>query len=355
MMKTVIWIVVTGALWVSALSCGTRGSRTPVAGPGEVLVSVGDTVIAVPTGYAPEDSIAYIENVLLRHGSITTDQLLGLTEIHTLDPDSLHFEYYTPMDMDALKVANRFMRMHHAASGNADDELAWVDAVRTILADYCIANGRSKEEALEDLLSAIGYLSVGAQFEMNRYAYVEASVEYFRALDANKAFLEAVPDGTLRDLLTEEYRCWNRLNETRFSAYVNIIRSEDHYSMLPMELEFAYGAYAKCRREFVEVDRSIVDGGRKYALQHPVVRMAQWNAFLSERLWLPEGYDTIMDDNEHINEDVALQFKQAVEAWLDARHAVTRYYCGDKGESYDNAMADYHWVVVNSADDTEMD
>ena len=318
-----------------AISCGVRLNKAVKPAP-----------VEVPSGLSPEDSIAYIENSRLVAGEISVEDLLGLSEIHTL------FPYYdaelTHRDSSALRQMNRFMRMQYAALGNPEDELRWVEAVNQSLADYCAEFGVEKEQALQDMMASVGHYEMGSQREMNQWCYFSSSVAYYRTLNAYSALLEDVQDPAIHKLLVEEYRAWNRLNKERHNVYVNVQRAGEHYSALPMECESQFEAYVAKRMEDLTIERSILLSGDSYMRQHPVVRSAEWNAYLKDPLWWPVDYDEESGGNEEA--DMVVKFKKAVEAWLDVRHAVMRALPAEQAASYDNLTADYHWAIVNETD-----
>ena len=94
-------------LCISMLSaCGGRSAS------GSDDINPRDTV-TVPEGITGEDSVAYIENAVLKD-HISMNDFLELAEVHQLE-DRLflyHDSIATPRDKAAMRLANRFMRMH---------------------------------------------------------------------------------------------------------------------------------------------------------------------------------------------------------------------------------------------------
>lgn len=297
-------------MFSATLSCGRNTGNHPVT-----------PSIDVPSGLSQEDSIAYIENERYKDVTVTAEDLLGLGEIHTLYP--YENRVMTRRDSAALQQMNRLMRMQYVAAGNPDSELAWAEAVNRSLGAYCKEFDISKKEALEDLLESVSH-----------YAYC--------------ALICDIQDAKLRKLLMSEYRAWNRLNRERHNVYVNVQHDGEHYSSQPMDFEERFEAYANKRLQDLSIERAILLEDGAYSQQHPVVRSAEWDAYLKNPLWWP------VDCNEESSEDenvkMIVRFKKNVQDWLDVRHSIKRALPPKQEEAYDRLTADYHWVIVNEAD-----
>ena len=320
-------------------ACGGKKSS---AGEGQTDVSATET--AVPKGLSEEDSIAYIENHTIT-SPVTAEQLLSLREVHTLDPEEHLLSLLDKRGKDALRLANRFMRMQYVAMGDPDDEMQWVKAVGVILAEYAGRYHISEAEALEEMRGSYGYLEAGTQPEINRWVYIEASVDYYKTLLAYKSFLDGIRDNPLRSLLTDEYRAWVRMNHARHEAYTYKRVNTEYYSALPMELEGMFSGCAVYRMQLLDIESDILHTGKMYVLQHPVVKTADWNEYIRQLMSIAEG----TEDEEEADSDRHLvkELDKTVKNWIAARQAVARYLPEEKGTSYDNLTADYHWAITN--------
>jgi hypothetical protein len=129
-------ITISLFLFTSAflVACGGRSAS------GSDDINPRDTV-TVPEGITGEDSITYIENVVLKD-HITVSDFLELAEVHELEKRLFlyHDSISTPRDKAAMRLANRFMRMHFVAiSGNAISKLQWAMAVNAVLDTFRVA------------------------------------------------------------------------------------------------------------------------------------------------------------------------------------------------------------------------
>lgn len=335
-MRKIIAILLMGIL----VSCGNwKGKK-----------NTGD-MIALPPDLPPVDSMVFIENERFKDGPVTVEDLLDLSEIHTLYP--YEDAEQTNRDSSAFRLMNRLMRMQYVASGNPDNELNWAEAVNLSLAAYSKEFGIDEEQALADLIHSIDHYGIGTQWEMNQYCRCEASLAYFRTLYTYQRLLSDIPDVGFRELLQEEYRAWNRLNKDRHDVYVNVQRAGEHYSALPMEFEAQYEAYVTKRRDYLDIERSILLTGGSYQQQHPVVQSAEWNAYLKNPLWWPIDSDEESGENETVEKIV--KFKKAVEEWLEIRHRINSVLSPSQAKSYDNLTADYHWTILNEDDGFDLD
>lgn len=346
-----------GIIVLSALilvSCGQRAGKTTslcVSEPFFHAEGQIDSMAAIVKMLDKEDSTAIVENAVIKSKSIITAQdLLSLRPVHSLESDSDNIVRILATPDKGLRLANRFMRMHYASGGTPDNELVWVDAVQRMFAQYCKKNNCAEEQAWKDFMDGIDFLACGTQPEINRYCYVTASVEYYRALAANKVLIDVVKDHRLKALLLEEYRTWNELNGYRQSAFVHIRMAGQHYSALPMNFEGNYAAQAILRKENMALEREILMNGKPYELQHEVVTTAIWQDYLSNRLSYNPDAVYEKDTEPEVAQRIARGLDESVTKWLAARHEITRYLTEPKATYYDNMTADYHWVITNEAE-----
>ena len=303
-----------------------------------------DTVLVMPDDLDAEEQVTFIENQVMI-SPLTSAELLSLAPIHTLDPWQEWAEALPERQWDAIRMANRFMRMQFVAMGEPEDELQWVAAVRTVLREYADKYHVTEADALDSLLESMDYLAAGTQADINQYCFISASTEYYRTLDTYLRLLEQQKDAALKGLLYDEYAAWNRLNKLRHEAYVEIMRAGEWYSALPMEFEDMYAAYAQERREVLEKEQAVLYRGGTCTRQHPVVRTADWNHYLEHKL---HNYDSKYAPLAHDVDSTA-------RAWIAIRQNIARQLPQKQGEAYDNLTADYHWVITNSDEHVPME
>ena len=344
--------ILTLVLIIIVASCGQRSRGAQSAFPlDKQLNEKEDSLAAIEQMLEQEDSSAAIENAAIAAlRTISADDLLALRPVHSLESDSDNVVRILATPDKGLRLANRFMRMHYASDGTPDNELVWVDAVQRMFAQYCEKNNCAEEQAWKDFMDGIDFLACGTQPEINRYCYVTASVEYYRALAANKALIDVVKDHRLKALLLEEYRTWNELNGYRQSAFVHIRMAGQHYSALPMDFEGNYAAQAILRKENLALEREILLNGKPYELQHEVVTTAIWQDYLTNRLFYHPDVVYETDTESEVAQRIVRGLDESVAKWLAARHEITRYLTEPKATYYDNMTADYHWVITNEAE-----
>ena len=321
-----------------------------------------DTV-QVPEGYTGEDSIAYIENALLK-SPISAEDLLALAEVHSLQESLYNYDrddedYPTPSvshrDSAALRLANRFMRMHNAVDekGAALDQLAWVAAVDAILDTF-----RSEvpdlpaDSALGEITRVMDKFSSLTQSEMNMMCYVESSVEAYRTLKDYSQWLTEVPS-RLAELARDEYAAWYNLNKDRFTFWRDVSYRQEWYSMKPMEVESYYMNLMENRRAELALERGIIMGGKSYRQQGRTVTTVQWERWIEENS-VPEDLDLLQDfdttripTQEFVTKCVS-SLKASFAHWLKARQALAAALPEEQGTSYDNLTADIHSRIVGA-------
>ena len=316
---------------------GTQFSNLPLSPEIHARLDSMKTKPEIPEGLTKEEQIAYIENNVLTT-PVSVSELLALQPVHTLDPDECEWKYISDAGWEKIRLMNRFMRMQYVALGDPMDELNWAMATQVILADYATHFGITKEQAVDSIMDASAYLSGGTQYDINQYIYVMSSMAYYKTLAAYLTLIEDMP-AKLQPLLYDEYTAWNKMNKTRHSAYVDILRAGEHYSALPMELEGVYEAYAEKRTQLLKIEKQILFAGKEYHIQHPVVKTADWEHYLY-RLKNQSADDEALALVQELNENVR--------TWINARQKIARSLPPSEGTSYDNVTADYHWAIVNA-------
>ena len=166
----------------------------------------------------PRDTVTVA--VLKDH--ISMNDFLELAEVHQLE-DRLflyHDSIATPRDKAAMRLANRFMRMHYVAiSGNAESKLQWAMAVNAVLDTFRVSvPSLPKDSALNEIIRVADKYSSETQSEMNFQCYIHSSIDYYRTIEAYRQWIQAVPSD-IRLLAQEEYEAWHDLNSARFTLW----------------------------------------------------------------------------------------------------------------------------------------
>lgn len=340
-----------------------------------------DTV-QVPEGITGEDSIAYIENAVIQ-SPISAEDLLNLAEIHTFDHwmevwlehkkdvyESLKETDMNKSELDeisqrlivthsdscAIRLTNRFMRMHHVVDMNGDamDKLQWAVAVNAIIDTFCTdVPNADRDSALNYIIALFNKFSPLNQPDMNLECYVESSIDYYYTIEAYRKWLENVPDN-LKSLAQEEYKAWHDLNEARFSMWRDVSSTQSCYSAKLMEIEVYYQNLAENRRAELAVERDIVIKGQPYKQKGKTVTTKQWEKWIVERsrpedygLIMEFGYDHYLPSDSTVTECVSA-LKETFSRWLKARQALAAALPKDQGISYDNLTADIHSRIVGA-------
>ena len=349
-MKTRIIVLLFAILMVAA--CGQKGGGFDPR----------DTV-QVPECLTGEDSIAYIENMLVK-SPISAEDLLNLQEVHDLDlwlEQCLQNEYanhivLTHRDSCVLRMANRFMRMHHLVdiNGDAMDKLQWAVAVNTIIDTFCAPVPEvGRDMAIDEITRLFNDIASPVQSDLNLQSYVMSSIDYYRTFDAYRRWLERVPDN-LKEVAKEEYIAWHDLNEARFSMWRDVSSTQSCYSAKLMEIEVYYQNLAENRRAELAVEWDIVIKGHPYKQKGKSVTTKQWEQWIVERsrpedydLIMEFGYDHYMPSDSTVTECVSA-LKETFSRWLKARQALAAALSNDQGISYDNLTADIHSRIVGA-------
>ena len=354
MKKTRIALLLFAILMVAA--CGQKGGGFDPR----------DTV-QVPECLTGEDSIAYIENTLVK-SPISAEDLLSLQEVHTLDSwleQCLQYEdaagiVITYRDSCALRMANRFMRMHHLVDMNGDamDKLQWAVAVNAIIDSFCAQVPEvGRDTAIDDITRLFNKIASPVQMDLNLQSYVMSSIDYYRTFDAYRRWLERVPDN-LKEVAKEEYVAWHDLNEARFAMWRDVSLTREWYSMKPMQIEFYYQNLSENRRAELAIERDIILEGKLYKQKGKTVTKKQWEQWIKDHS-RPEDYDDVVEYNgsyEDLPSDSTVvacttALRQTFSRWLAARQALAAALPEDRGTSYDNLTADIHSRLVGKLPD----
>lgn len=330
-----------------------------------------DTVV-VPEGYTGEDSIAYIENTILQ-SPISAEDLLGLAEVHSIEDRLINYNNFekakelehnecyfaTRRDSAAMRLANRFMRMANLVNmnGNANDKLQWAMAVNATLDIFRVSEPSvASDSVVDEIVRVVDRFSSQTQSEMNFQSYVEATVDYYRTIEAYRMWLLAVPTD-LKSLFQEEYEAWHDLNEARFAFWNDVSYVQEWYSMKPMEIEGYYEYLSSNRRAELEQERNVILTGKAYTQKGQTVTAEQWENWIEEHS-VPEDVDLLkeMDRTDYIPSDSLVAdhvstLKSTFSRWLAARHAIAAALPKEKGFYYDNITADIHSRMIGKLDE----
>ncbi len=329
--------------------------------------------VVVPEGITGEDSIAYIENAIVK-SPISVEDLLNLSEVHSVEdrlfrcnnleeageyPEDVDEFLPTPRDSAAMRLANRFLRMVNLVSmnGNASDKLQWALAVNAVLDTFRVAMPSvPSDSALWEITRVVDKFSSQTQSELNFECYVNATVDYYLTIESYRQWLAAVPNG-LKALVQEEYEAWHDLNEARFAFWNDVSYQQEWYSMKPMEIEGYYMYLSSNRRAELNIERDIITAGTSYLQQGTTVTTSQWDEWIEEHS-VPEDIDILreMGRDDCIPSDSLVTervntLKTAFSRWLAARQAVSAALPSEQGKCYDNTTADIHCRIVGGLDD----
>ena len=187
------------------VACGGRS-----ASGSDSDVNPRDTV-KVPEGYTGEDSIAYIENAVLK-SNITAEDLLSLAEVHSVEdrlfdynneekaednPEYAKAHMVTHRDSSALRLVNRIMRMNELVkqNGKANDKLQWAIAVNAAIDTFLVNEPTiRKGRVFEEIERVTSKFSSDTQTEMNFISYIYATLDYYQTIEAYRQWLQAVPE-----------------------------------------------------------------------------------------------------------------------------------------------------------------
>ena len=306
------------------VACGGRS-----ASGSDSDVNPRDTV-KVPEGYTGEDSIAYIENAVLK-SNITAEDLLGLAEVHSVEgmlfdynneekaednPEYAKEHIVTHRDSSALRLVNRIMRMNELVkkNGKANDKLQWAIAVNAAIDTFLVNEPTiRKGQVFEEIERVTSKFSSDTQSEMNFISYIYATLDYYRSIEAYRQWLQAVPKD-IRQLAQEEYEAWHDLNDARFNLWNDVSYRREWYSMKPLEIEGYYTNLSENRRAELDVERDII-------------------------LNMLEKNDTRIPSDSIVTDRVNT-LKTTFARWLKARQDLAAALPREQGDSYDYLTAD---------------
>ena len=332
----------------------------------ETKINPRDTV-QVPEGFVGDDSIAYIEDVVVRSPILASD-LLSLAEQHKVEDMMLNYgktedgSGYSPerqealtithRDSAALRLANRFLRMTDLvrSNGNATDRLQWVEAVHAAIDTFQIAVPAVPHDSImNEMLHLMEKFCLETQMELNFQSHMYSMIDYYSTIEAYMQWMEDAPSD-LSELVGEEYKAWHGLNEARFAFWNDVSYRREWYSMKPMEINGYYEYLSSNRRAELEVERAIILDGKPYRQKGKTVSSREWNEWI-EAHSVPEDYEIYKDVSDMIPADSVVtnrvnSLKSAFAQWLAARQALAAALPKDKGVSYDNLTADIHSRII---------
>ena len=359
-MKRTIFTILSAIVLMSA--CGGQSINT-----GSTF-DPRDTV-NVPEGLTGEDSIAYIENMIVKSPISATD-LLGLAEIHTVqdrlfhcyeeagcpvyDPYSREDHQTERRDSAAMSLANRLIRMANLVNinGDADDKLQWAIAVNAAVDSFHVAvPSLPLDSVIPDINRVVNKFSNDTQSEMNFIAYVDATVDYYRTIEAYRRWLSDVPS-SLKSLMQNEYVAWHNFNDARFAFWRDVSYNQEWYSMKPMEIEGYYENLSTNRRAELDVERSIIIEGKPYFQKGKTVTSAQWEKWITDHS-VPEDIDLMkeMEREEDLPSDSLVMdrvntLKSSFSRWMEARKAIAAALPKKQGISYNNLTTDIYCRLI---------
>lgn len=358
-MKRTIFTILSAIVLMSA--CGGQSINT-----GSTF-DPRDTVI-VPEGLTGEDSIAYIENMIVK-SPISATNLLGLAEVHSVedrlflygdlgrprnDPNCREDPQTEHRDSAAMRLANRLLRMGNLVNmnGNAGDKLQWAVAVNATIDTFLVAVPYLPEDSVILEIGRVVYkFSNQTQSELNFMCYVDAMVDYYRTIESYRQWLSVVPKN-LKPLIQEEYEAWHDLNESRFAFWNDVSYRREWYSMKPMEIEGYYENLSANRRAELQLERGIIEDGKTYNQKGNTVTSAQWEQWITDHS-VPEDIDLMkeMEREEELPSDSLVMdrvntLKSSFSQWMKARKAIAAALPKQQGISYDNLTTDIYCRLI---------
>ena len=327
-----------------------------------------DTVV-VPEGLTGEDSIAYIENMIVKSPISATD-LLRLAVVHSVqerlfhcyeeagcpvyDPYSREDHQTERRDSAAMSLANRLIRMADLVSlnGDANDKLQWAVAVNAAIDSFHVAvPSLPIDSVISDISRVVSKFSNDTQSELNFIAYVDGIVDYYRTIEAYRQWLSEVPSN-LKSLMQNEYVAWHNFNEARFAFWRDVSYNQEWYSMKPMEIEGYYENLSTNRRAELDVERSIISDGKPYFQKGKMVTSAQWEQWITDHS-IPEDIDLMkeMEREEDLPSDSLVMdrvntLKSSFSRWMEARKAIAAALPKKQGISYNNLTTDIYCRLI---------
>ena len=359
-MKRAIFFILSTIILLSA--CGGQSALNA-----ESTFDPRDTV-NVPEGLTGEDSIAYIENMIVKSPIMAAD-LLGLAEVHSVeerlflygdlgrplnDPDYREDPQTEHRDSAAMRLANRFMRMGNLVNmnGNANDKLQWAVAVNAAIDTFLVAVPYLQSDSVIHEIGRVVYkYSNQTQGELNFMCYVDAMVDYYRTIESYRQWLASAPTSQ-KPLIQKEYEAWHDFNEARFAFWNDVSYRQEWYSMKPMEVEGYYENLSANRRAELQQERDIIENGKTYHQNGKAVTSAQWEQWIIDHS-VPEDAEDMKElgredelPSDSIVTDRVNALKTAFSRWMSARKAIAAALPKQQSISYDNLTADIHCRII---------
>ena len=327
-----------------------------------------DTV-NVPEGLTGEDSIAYIENAILK-SPISAADLLGLAEVHTVqdrlfhcyeeagcpvyDPYSREDHQTERRDSAAMSLANRLIRMADLVSlnGGANDKLQWAIAVNAAIDSFHIAvPSLPIDSVISEINRVLSKFSNDTQSELNFRWYVKATVDYYQTIEAYRQWLSEVPSN-LKSLMQNEFVAWHDFNEARFAFWRDVSYNQEWYSMKPMEIEGYYENLSANRRAELKIERGIILEGKPYLQKGKTVTTSQWEKWITDHS-VPEDIEYLRNEfwKDRIPSDSIVSnrvnaLKSSFSQWIGARKAIAKALPQEQSKWYDNMTSDIFCRLV---------
>ena len=285
------------------VACGGRS-----ASGSDSDVNPRDTV-KVPEGYTGEDSIAYIENAVLKSNIFDYNN----EEKAEDNPEYAKEHIVTHRDSSALRLVNRIMRMNELVkkNGKANDKLQWAIAVNAAIDTFLVNEPTiRKGQVFEEIERVTSKFSSDTQSEMNFISYIYATLDYYRSIEAYRQWLQAIPKD-IRQLAQEEYEAWHDLNDARFNLWNDVSLN-----------------------------------GKAYKQKGQTVTAKEWEKWIADNS-VPEDLDMLEKNDTRIPSDSIVTdrvntLKTTFARWLKARQALAAALPKEQGDSYDYLTADMH-------------
>jgi len=369
MMKRTIFFTSLLAMVLSSVCCGRFSSN-----PGSI--DSRDTV-KVPDKLSGEDSIAYIEDAIIK-SPISADDLLGLSEVHSIedffcyynnfsfaekDPENADRYLATRLDSASMRLANRFLRMYQLVTknGNANDKLQWAIAVNSVIDSFHLAEPSiAKDSILSEIVRVTSKFSSLTQTEMNYQSYLDARMAYYQTIEAYRKWLLDVAE-SLRTIAQEEYIAWHDLIEARFSFWRDVSNTQTWYSAKPMEINSYYENLLRNRLVELGVEHGIVLGNKEYNQIGTTVTKEKWEEWITKHSE-PEDIEDLreMELENFIPDDSIViarvsDLKRTFSRWIAARQAFAKALPKEQRTSYDNLTADIHSRLIDELPDAVSD
>lgn len=230
----------------------------------------------------------------------------------------------------AMYLVNRIMSMLNATENNTNKVWLWYDAVNVAMRDYAQETGRSAdpESVIRDIDEVMFPLSGGAQFEMNQYAYVDATIQQYIMIGLYHSLVNGTKNNELKTLIREEFDTWCAWSDVLHQKYSEIDLGEEWYSMKPLEISSNFRTLCCVRAELLKEELSVLSGKTDYEQRMSTVTSSAWQKFLSECNQLEP------------------EMKYAFNQWRDRRVKIQKLLGGDAGKAYDRITADIHAILM---------